>query len=316
MYLKNISYMNKTKITKNESFLTSLSGIINSISDMFSGNNSYTLGQLKRADIEFEGRHYSARSKMLGGGHTSECYELILSDEKNRNKERLVLKKLTDNFVSSYPQFANLLEQEYNLFKELNLEECRYLTKIEDYIESEKCGIYKYTPGWTLDEFVVVKQPYFFKRSTTIKFCNQLLDTLDFLHKKGLCHLDICPDNILIKADGTYDMQLLNLGIAPAYYNKIPIGNGYGDFCPPELKKEVANVTPKSDIWQFGTVLKLIIETRRHDPTRASNHLKRIAIKCTQEDPAKRYDNVLEIKRDIAEWQHLYDNFGIAPKPD
>ena len=66
MYLKNISYMNKTKITKNESFLTSLSGIINSISDMFSGNNSYTLGQLKRADIEFEGRHYSARSKMLG----------------------------------------------------------------------------------------------------------------------------------------------------------------------------------------------------------------------------------------------------------
>lgn len=308
--------MSKTKITKDESFLTSLSGIINSISDMFSGNNSYTLGQLKHADIEFEGKHYCAKSKMLGGGQTSECYELILSDDKNKNKERLVLKKLTNNFVSSHPQFANILEQEYKMFKELNLEECRHLTKIEDYIESEKCSIYKFTPGWTLDEFVVVKQPYFFKRSTTIKFCNQLLDTLDFLHRKGLCHLDICPGNILIKADGTYDMQLLNLGIAPAYYNKIPIGSVDGDFCPPELKKGAAVATPKSDIWQFGTVLKLIIETRRHDPTRASNNLKRIAIKCTQEDPAKRYDNVLEIKKDIAEWQHLYDNFGIAPKPD
>ena len=124
-----------------------------------------------------------------------------------------------------------------------------------------------------------------------------------------MCHLDITPACIFIKGDGSYDVVLLNNGLAAATYDKIPLGPPTNPNMPPELL-ENGDYDQRTDIWQIGKIIRMVIDVRKKDPTRASNHLKLIASKCMKRKREDRYKNVQEILTDLETWEHLYDNFS------
>ena len=297
----------KSKIVHDQSIFTAMSDALASFFELFTGDKNFNMGKLKQADIYIGNEHYKARGKMLNSSHVNECFRLSLEDD-SENEKQLVLRRMVPEFLAHHPNCRGLLKREFELFKELNMDMCPYLVKLIDYIEEEDSLISELIPGLPLDLFVKQEPEYYFKRRTTLKMLKQLLTAVGFLHSKGMCHLDITPACILVKADPDHDIVLLNNGLAAATYDKLPLGRCYS----PDIPLELEHGQPfdnRTDIWEIGKIIKMIIQVRKTDPTRASNHLKLIAMKCMKKNPLDRYHDVKEILRDLEAWEHLYDNF-------
>ncbi len=300
--------MAKSKIIRNETAFSAVSDALASFFQIFTGGSAFSVGDLKHADICIGNEHYKARGIMLHGSRVNECFRLSLEDE-SENEKSLVLRRMVKDFVTQHPNCDKLLKREWELFQQLKMYECPYLVKLIDYIDEEGALISELIPGLPLHLFVKQEPEYYFKRKTTLRMLKQLVKSIGFLHSKGMCHLDITPACILVKADAEHNIVLLNNGLAAATYDHLPLGRCINIDMPPELKNGTG-YDPRTDIWQIGKIIRMIIEVRKKDPTRASNHLKLIAAKCMKSKMEDRYNNVNEILQDLETWEHLYDRFN------
>jgi CHASE2 domain-containing sensor protein len=140
----------------------------------------------------------------------------------------------------------------------------------------------------------------------------ELSDALDFLHRQGLTHRDIKPQNIIF-VNGRPKMADLGLiaEIRPSDHKRTFVGTpGYMP-PPPELPG-----TPQADIYALGIVL-YVISTGRNaaffpeiSTTLAENidseeffTLNTIILRACQPDPAQRYASALEMHRAFQEAQ-------------
>eukprot|EP00792_Barthelona_sp_PAP020_P009712 TRINITY_DN3316_c1_g1_i11.p1 TRINITY_DN3316_c1_g1~~TRINITY_DN3316_c1_g1_i11.p1 ORF type:complete len:590 (-),score=132.61 TRINITY_DN3316_c1_g1_i11:369-2138(-) len=80
----------------------------------------------------------------------------------------------------------------------------------------------------------------------------QLGFALEFYHINGVIHLDVKPDNVLIRIDGT--VALCDFGHVHSFVRNSRLSNG-GTICymPPELTKNVIFAHPGIDCWAFAT---------------------------------------------------------------
>ena len=91
------------------------------------------------------------------------------------------------------------------------------------------------------------------------KFFHQIIDSIDYIHKMGICHRDLKPENMLL--DNNNDLKLIDFGLSNLYYKneliKTPCGSpGYAS--PEMLRGENYNGL-LSDIWSCGIVLYVML---------------------------------------------------------
>ncbi|KAF1948644.1 kinase-like protein [Byssothecium circinans] len=85
-----------------------------------------------------------------------------------------------------------------------------------------------------------------------LQLAQQMLEALDYLAWKGLCHRDVKPDNILYtrKSDDKYMFQLADFGFA----NRKDLAHTYCGspmFMAPEMYYHSHPQTPKLDVWSL-----------------------------------------------------------------
>lgn len=88
----------------------------------------------------------------------------------------------------------------------------------------------------------------------------QLLDALQYLHWRGICHLNIQPDNIVMASVRSVEIKLVDLGSAQAV-SKLGTNvsvTGWLDFMAPEVLNEEP-AYPQSDIWSVGVLTYLLM---------------------------------------------------------
>ena len=121
------------------------------------------------------------------------------------------------------------------------------------------------------------------------KILADLCDALSYLHRKQVVHKDLKPENILITHQGKYP-KLIDFGLSDT--DSILTGKDPGgtwQYAAPEVL-EGGTADARSDIYSLGRIMQEM-----------GPAFSRIARKCTESDPTRRYADAEEIRRDIVD---------------
>lgn len=145
--------------------------------------------------------------------------------------------------------------------------------------------VMEYIDGRTLTEFIAENPPAEARK----RVFKQLLQAVAYIHRSGLVHNDIKPDNIMVTRSGN-DVKLIDFGLADndAYYLARTLGCTKA-YASPELLAQDKNIDARSDIYSLGKIMKELFSSR----------YSRIAARCLQERKEKRYTNADEIAKAI-----------------
>lgn len=141
--------------------------------------------------------------------------------------------------------------------------------------------VMEYVDGRTLSAFLSENPAQAMRR----RVFEQLLQAVAYIHRSGIVHNDIKPENILItRADN--DVRLIDFGLADddAHYLARTLGCTPA-YASPELLMQEKDIDARSDIYSLGVIMGDIF----------GNRYARVAGRCLCAQREKRYTNAEEL---------------------
>lgn len=209
-----------------------------------------------------------------------------------------VLKRLTP-YEASNPRFQQLLAKEFEIGFHLNHPFVVQTIGFELVDDLGMCIVMEYVDGMKWGDFFAKEE---ISISETSRILREFCDAMSYIHSHQIVHRDIKPENILITRDGHHP-KLLDFGFGDGdvfAVAKEPAGTvGYSS---PEqqLPGEIDN---RSDIYSFGVLVLGL--------PKVSRKLRRIAQRCKEADPGKRFKNAQEIKQALLPLQSIKTLLGV-----
>lgn len=194
--------------------------------------------------------------------------------------------------------------------------------------------VWEYIEGRTLSD--VIRDNVNLSPQYAAKLSVQALKGLDAIHKVGIVHRDISPENIMMSSDedGEENVKIIDLGIAKQWGDstddktKTGMFVGKWKYCSPEhlgmLKKE-ERIDGRADLYSYGIVLyemltgtpPFIADTphrylmmhsaenpkkfREIDPeTNIPEELEQVVFRSLEKDREKRYDTARDFSRALS----------------
>ena len=196
----------------------------------------------------------------------------------------VIVKALKEKYAND-PKCLALLKSEYDITSSLDN---RYIRKAIAYEKIEglgNCIVFEYIPGKSLWEHVrlgTVNEKQV--KNILIEIC----DALIYMHKNGVVHCDLSPDNIIITDD--LHVKIIDIGNPETEYeaNKEILVKELEFIAPELIKGEEADV--RSDVYSVGKIMEFM---------HARNIMKQgveVSTPCTQYSKEQRFQSVSELK--------------------
>jgi len=261
---------------------------------------------------EFAG--YSIVRSLAGGGMT----RLYVALDSHRN--RVVIRTLTD-------EWAKNRRVRKNFFHSAEIIELLNHPNIIKVIETGTENnvpymVLEYVDSRTLRDLILYRDPLM--TDNVLSLMRQLAAALLYIHNSGYLHLDIKPENILVRNDGHVVLIDFDLAIkSKRWSKKIKQLPGTPSYIAPEtLTKHI--VEESADIYSFGVVSYEMLTYHKPfegdkieqvraaqidpaiPPTRLRQHnpsvpkaLESLVLKCLAKNPADRYPSMSLVIRDL-----------------
>lgn len=208
--------------------------------------------------------------------------------------KKVIIKTLKPEFTQDEQSRKNL-KKEYEFTSQLDNRFVRRTLGFESIQGLGESIILEYVDGKSLAEHVRIgtlneKQV----KNVIIDLC----DGLNYMHRNGIVHCDLKPENVMITAD-SYRVKIIDIGLPETNYktdHELLIKEN--EFIAPELfKGEEAD--PRSDVYSLGKIIEFIIARNMLD------QFSSVATHCTQFSREQRFDNILAVKSEITK-SHSY----------
>ncbi len=176
-----------------------------------------------------------------------------------------------------------LLKREYELTLGLSHPNIIHVYTYETDTPVGATIIMEYVDGCTLTEYLAESPD----RAARERVFAQLLSATDYLHKAGVLHNDLKPDNILITRKN-HDVRLIDFGFADddSHYMERMLGSTPG-YASPELVGRQDVIDARSDVYALGRIIQQLFP----------NRYRWIVSRCVNPDSKQRYANVEHLAR-------------------
>ena len=134
-----------------------------------------------------------------------------------------------------------------------------------------------------------------------IRFFLKLAETVEHIHKRGVIHNDLKPENIIVTRNGEM-LKLTDFGYAEqlrGWFKKELSAGGTEKYMAPERARGAFD--ERSDVYSFGVLLDEYLKDRLQN-----ERIYMIIAKSTEKEPFKRYASMTEVKEQL---QRLYVEF-------
>jgi len=159
---------------------------------------------------------------------------------------------------------------------------------LEDLSELGPTIVLEYIDGETLESFM---EKGLLTKPLARKFVSQLIDVLDYMHKKQTIHRDLKPSNIMVTYKGQ-NIKLIDFSLSDNdTFNVLKAPGGTSGYIAPELFLPNAKSDIRCDIYSFGVLMcsmaeatgdKAMMKTARmcmnHDVERRPQNMKEISV--------------------------------------
>src|SRR4051794_34413373 len=194
----------------------------------------------------FDGRYRLERR--IGTGGMADVY---LAEDETLHRQ-VAIKILADRYTQD-EGFVERFRREATAAAGLN-----HPNIVSIYDRGESDGTYyiamEYIDGPTLKEEITSRAPL--PEAEAVGYAQQVLQALEFAHRRGVIHRDIKPHNMMLTPDGL--LKVTDFGIARAtnQAEMTEVGSivGTAQYLSPEQARG-QTVGPQSDLYSMGTVL-------------------------------------------------------------
>ena len=189
-------------------------------------------------------------------------------------EREVAIKRLRSEYAAS-PSVLERFRKEAQLQAKLNHPNIAQLyTLLQD--GDSLCIVMEYIDGAVLRNFMPM--PW----QSGVPVVLQILEALDYAHRRGVLHRDIKPENILVDHEGT--VKVMDFGIAHALgaarLTRERVVIGTLEYMPPEriLNREMDQ---RSDLYSVGTLLFEMLSGRLPFSSDSEYELLRAQVECT-----------------------------------
>lgn len=154
-----------------------------------------------------------------------------------------------------------------------------------------------------------------------IALCLQITEILAHMHRKGIAHLDLKPENVLL-VEGSR-VRLMDFGISQATFgqlaregHKTQVIAGTPHYMAPEQFNHGAELDHRCDLFALGVILhEMIIGERpaagvlalgERLPLEFKNELSAVLTKLLEFSPEKRYQTAVDVSEKLKVLDRLY----------
>ena len=142
----------------------------------------------------------------------------------------------------------------------------KYVMRMHSYFEKREHTLLvtEYLAGGELFR-TIAKRSFCLTEQKVVIYVKQIIKALNFVHSRGILHLDIKPQNIMLKSDDKDTIKLIDFGLAKKLERNGTVRVGFAGtigFMAPEVLKCTYAAPQTGTRSMYSTVLKLSLANR------------------------------------------------------